>query len=78
MTDSDIITIPGAGSCPLPTDLEGIIEALSHDVARMNETIRKAMAAGAIVEIKRTDRVHSGDGRWADQMSPVVNLDRAR
>jgi hypothetical protein len=56
----------------LTPQLREALEAVEASVAEMNETVRRAMEAGVIIELRRRYRVHSGDGRWADQLAPLV------
>ncbi len=51
---------------------ETVITAIEKAVAQLNETLRNAALSGVTVELQRNARVHSGDGRWADQMQPVI------
>jgi hypothetical protein len=57
----------------LTPELREALKSVEASVARMNEAVQRAMEAGVIIELRRRHRVHSGDGRWADQMAPLVH-----
>jgi hypothetical protein len=52
--------------------LRDALRTVAHSVHRLNAALRQAVEAGATVELRRRARVHSGDGCWADQMTPLV------
>jgi hypothetical protein len=56
----------------LTPQLREALAAVEASVAQMNATVQRAMEAGVTIELRRRHRVHSGDGRWADQMAPLV------
>jgi hypothetical protein len=65
------------GECPattVPADLEAAIRRVADGVHRLNLAITQAVAAGATIELLRCSRFHAGDGRWGDQMVPIVTL----
>ncbi|MGB0823665.1 MAG: hypothetical protein ACPGSK_05995 [Alphaproteobacteria bacterium] len=56
------------------TDVEQSIRQVANDLHRLNQSITKAVEAGATVELLRGSRYHCGTGRWGDQMVPVVRV----
>jgi hypothetical protein len=63
---------PSIDSGDLTPELRDALKAVAHTVHRLNAALRHAVEAGATVELRRRARVHSGDGCWADQMSPLI------
>ena len=56
----------------LTPEMRDALKAVANNVHRLNAALRQAVEAGATVELRRRARVHSGDGCWADQMTPLV------
>jgi hypothetical protein len=56
------------------TEIERAIRRVASDLHRLNHSVTKAVEAGATVELLRCSRFHCGNGRWGDQMVPVVKL----
>jgi len=48
------------------------MEAVSHQIDRLNAAIREAVDAGLSVELHRAERHHCGQGCWGDIMRPVI------
>jgi len=78
---------PGKGCCSMPTlsdryvtsdsqsltpELRNALKRVERSIEHMNDALRHAAQAGATVELRRRERVHSGDGSWADQMAPLI------
>ncbi|HEX3944594.1 MAG TPA: hypothetical protein VHW69_10945 [Rhizomicrobium sp.] len=59
-------------SVKLPEDVRDAIQSVEDSIEELNTALRRAMEAGATVELRRRGRVHSGDGCWADQMATLV------
>ena len=57
-----------------PADLETAVRRVADQLHRLNLAIAGAVDAGATIELVRGSRYHGGDGRWGDQMVPVVIL----
>ena len=51
----------------------GVVENLTNDLHRLNQTVRQAVEAGVSVELVRSARHHGGSGNWGDLMVPVIN-----
>ena len=83
---SDLITNNHTGSCipviaeesvsqeglALSDELREALQGVEESIEELNAALRQAVEAGATVELRRRGRVHSGDGCWADQMTPLV------
>jgi len=52
--------------------LRSALRLVEQTVEQMNHALQLAAEAGATIEVRRRNRVHSGDGSWADQMAPLV------
>jgi hypothetical protein len=63
---------PATADDELTPEMRDALKAVAHTVHRLNAALRHAVEAGATIELRRRARVHSGDGCWADQMSPLV------
>ena len=74
MTDADILAIPGGGACPQPKDLEMAVRRVGDQVHRLNQAVTAAVEAGGTVELVRCSRYHGGNGRWGDQLVPMVRM----
>ena len=61
---------PGAAT----SDREIAIRRVADQMHRLNHAIVQAVEAGATVELLRCSRYHCGNGRWGDQMQPVVTV----
>jgi hypothetical protein len=48
------------------------VERLAEASHRLNDAVRRAIAAGYSVELVRTSRHHDGAGNWGDQIVPTV------
>ncbi|SIS39744.1 hypothetical protein [Insolitispirillum peregrinum] len=73
-----IISIPGGGCCPQPPDLESAVRRVADQMHRLNHAIVQAVEAGATIELLRCSRHHAGNGRWGDQMQPIVTVTEQR
>ncbi|WP_038013736.1 hypothetical protein [Terasakiella pusilla] len=67
MDDEHILAIPGAGTCPQPTDIHEASSWMSYQVDQLNLAVKKLVDAGATIELVRTSRYHNGTGNWGDQ-----------
>ncbi len=56
----------------LTPELRDALKMVERSIEHMNETLRQAAEAGAVIEIRRAARAHAGDGCWADQMAPLI------
>jgi hypothetical protein len=56
------------------TEVERAIRRVASDLHRLNHSVTKAVEAGATIELLRCSRFHCGNGRWGDQMVPVVKM----
>ena len=63
---------PAVADEDLTPEQRDALKAVAHTVHRLNTALRHAVEVGATVELRRRARVHSGDGCWADQMSPLI------
>ena len=87
MPSHEIQAKPGKGCCSMPPltdryvtsdsesltpELRNALKMVERSVEHMNDALRYAAQAGATVELRRRERVHSGDGSWADQMAPLI------
>jgi hypothetical protein len=63
---------PAIADDELTPEMRDALKAVAHTVHRLNTALRHAVEVGATVELRRRARVHSGDGCWADQMSPLI------
>ncbi|GAB3437952.1 hypothetical protein [Insolitispirillum peregrinum] len=73
-----IISIPGGGCCPQPPDLDSAVRRVADQMHRLNHAIVQAVEAGATIELLRCSRHHAGNGRWGDQMQPIVTVTEQR
>jgi len=48
------------------------VDRVAEASHRLNEAVRRAIAAGYSVELVRTSRHHDGSGNWGDQIVPTV------
>ena len=48
------------------------VDRVAEASHRLNEAVRRAIAAGYSVELVRTSRHHDGAGNWGDQIVPTV------
>ena len=48
------------------------VDRVAEASHRLNEAVRRAIAAGYSVELVRTSRHHDGTGNWGDQIVPTV------
>ena len=71
---SDIDDYATSDSENLTPELREALKRVEYCIHHMNDALRAATRAGAIVELRRSSRTHSGDGCWADQMAPLVSL----
>jgi hypothetical protein len=83
---SDMVSNTHTGSCipviageavsmeglALSHELRAALQGVEESIEDLNAALRQAVEAGATVELRRRGRVHSGDGCWADQMTPLV------
>jgi hypothetical protein len=74
MPKGEVVAIPGAGACPQSPDMETAIRRVADSLHRLNHAIVSAVQAGATVELLRCSRYHCGNGRWGDQMAPMVTV----
>jgi hypothetical protein len=56
----------------LSDTLRDALQSVEDSIEELNAALRQAVEAGATIELRRRGRVHSGDGCWADQMTPLV------
>lgn len=54
------------------TKEEKALRRVSDAIHRANTEIALALEAGFSVELARKNRLHDGQGNWADQMVPMV------
>lgn len=73
MSQAELKSLPG-GAAARPPELEAAIRRVADQLHRLNQAIMGAVEAGATVELVRCSRYHGGDGRWGDQMVPLVML----
>jgi hypothetical protein len=64
--------VPAVANDDLTPQLREALENVEQTIEDLNAALRKAVEAGATVELRRRGRVHSDEGCWADQMSPLV------
>ncbi|ACL95307.1 hypothetical protein EIB18_09385 [Caulobacter vibrioides] len=57
---------------PATDDDKRAVERLAEASHRLNDAVRRAIAAGYSVELVRTSRHHDGAGNWGDQIVPTV------
>lgn len=74
MSQAELRSLPGGAPAARPPELEAAIRRVADQLHRLNQAIMGAVEAGATVELVRCSRYHGGDGRWGDQMVPVVML----
>jgi hypothetical protein len=48
------------------------LEAVAINLAKLNQSIKEAVASGLSIEIQRAARHHAGGGYWGDIMVPCV------
>ena len=68
----DAAKTPAVADDDLTPEQRDALKAVAHTVHRLNTALRHAVEVGATVELRRRARVHSGDGCWADQMTPLI------
>jgi hypothetical protein len=51
---------------------QSAIRMLANDLHRLNQSVMKAVEAGVSVELVRSARHHSGNGKWGDLLIPVI------
>jgi hypothetical protein len=56
----------------LTPQLREALKMVERSIEHMNQALRHAAEAGAVIEVRRAARAHSEDGCWADQMEPLV------
>lgn len=49
-----------------------LMQTLSNDLQRLNQTITELADDGMTVELVRRSRYHTATGNWGDQMMPVI------
>jgi hypothetical protein len=64
--------LPSLKNLKVSDELRDALQSVEDSIADLNTALRQAVEAGATVELRRRGRVHSGDGCWADQMTPLV------
>jgi hypothetical protein len=64
--------VPAVANDDLTPELREALESVEQTIEDLNAALRKAVEAGATVELRRRGRVHSVHGCWADQLSPLV------
>lgn len=57
---------------PDSADDKRAVDRVAEASHRLNEAVRRAIAAGYSVELVRTSRHHDGTGNWGDQIVPTV------
>lgn len=57
---------------PDTDDAKRAVERVAEASHRLNDAVRRAIAAGYSVELVRTSRHHDGAGNWGDQIVPTV------
>lgn len=57
---------------PDTDDAKRAVERVAEASHRLNDAVRRAIAAGYSVELVRTSRHHDGAGNWGDQIIPTV------
>lgn len=60
------------------SEREIAIRRLADQMHRLNHAIVQAVEAGVSVELLRCSRYHSGNGRWGDQMQPIVTVSEGK
>ena len=56
----------------MTADQQATIRMLANDLHRLNQSVMKAVEAGVSVELVRSARHHSGNGKWGDLLIPVI------
>ena len=64
--------VPAVANDDLTPKLREALEHVEQSIEDLNAALRKAVEAGATVELRRRGRVHTDEGCWADQMAPLV------
>lgn len=68
------MTKPDFQPAPMPdaSARERAINRVAEASHRLNEAVRRAIAAGYSVELIRVSRHHDGAGNWGDQIVPTI------
>ncbi|NVK20288.1 MAG: hypothetical protein HWE30_16445 [Methylocystaceae bacterium] len=75
MDDEQILAIPGAGTCPQPTDPHVASSWVTYQVDQLNLAVKKLVEAGVTIELVRASRYHNGNGNWGDQFRTHIRND---
>lgn len=72
MSDKGFEPAPADPDSDRKPELDSAIRMVANNLHRLNESIMKAVDAGATIELMRSSRYHSGAGNWGDQMIPII------